>query len=132
MKTSKRVVLGALVALFIGGCAGTQGSQLAASAPPAGGTVAGPSQAQPEVVASQQTANGRELPVMGQAPAPAAAAPDATHAQAETTTEPPVAGEPTSETPAPTRTHHRHRKHRHRRHHHHKKVEPAPAPSPAE
>ena len=58
MKPSKKF-LGALVALLIGGCAGTQGSQLTAAAPaPASG---GPSQVQPEVVASQQTANGREL-----------------------------------------------------------------------
>src|ERR1700722_1772285 len=107
MKPSKKV-LGALVALLIGGCAGTQGSQSTAAAPaPASG---GPSQVQPEVVASQQTANGRELPVMGQAAAPAGTAPEAAHAQAETT-QPPAAGEPSSETPAPTPTHHRHRKH---------------------
>ena len=133
MKRSQRV-LGVLFALAMGGCTGTQGSQQTALAPQTGT----PSQVQPEVVASQQTANGREMPVMGQAPAPPATPPEAAHAQAETT-EAPAAGEPGSETPAPTKTHHHHRRHHHRRHHHHHKAAPAaaepaaaePAPAPA-
>lgn len=132
MELSKRFV-GLLVALFalsIGGCAGMWGSQPATSTPPP--TFTSPSLPQPAIISSEQTANGREMPVAGEAPAPKGTSPAAANAQYETT-QAPASAEPAA-TPSPTPTHHRHhRRHRkhHRKHHHHKNATPAATPSGA-
>jgi hypothetical protein len=106
-----------------------QGSQPASST--SAGNSATPSAPQPEVIASQQTANGREMPVMGNAPAPASMPPATAQAQEETPQAAPATEPAPEATPTP-RHHHHHRRHHHRRHHHHKTAgSPTPAASPA-
>jgi hypothetical protein len=121
-------ILVGLIALSAGGCAGMWGQQPAASTPPP--TFTSPSLPQPAIIASQQTTPGREMPVQGEAPAPAGTPPAAANAQYETT-QTPASAEP-AETPPPAPKHHHHRRHRkhHRKHHHHKTATPAATPEP--
>src|SRR5271156_3356442 len=119
-------LLAALFALSIGGCSGMWGSQPAASTPPP--TFTSPSLPQPAIIASEQTANGREMPVAGEAPAPKGTSQGAANAQYETT-QGPASAEPAA-TSTPRHHHHRRLRKHHRKHHHHKKATPAATPSP--